>query len=600
MFQNIKTLSAAIGKRLRIDVVDNTITPSEKLNAKTNLGLNFVDNTSDVDKPVSTAQQIALDNYLAQAESYSEALIQALISVSPSTLDTFNELANAIGNDPNFSSTILDLIAKRVRFDIDTQNLSSTEKLNARKNIGLENWDADAFNALAKLPISRGGTNSNAALNNNRIIVSVLGSIVEHSVQQNKRISVYDMNGLPSGYDDFVRDESGNVGIGTNSPVVKLQIDGAMLVDGLRSNDIAIGTYDFWAGLVNEIQTNFNGTGKHLILQFTNGGNVGVGTNAPIAPLNVRGANNKSQFVNQSSDGTGHIAVLSYSQGNQQIYFDAVYDNGTIAQHSKSFAIVNFDGQLRFQGNQGLTPGVAFGYENILVLDIASRGVGIGGNGLNPTSRLDVVGNTSSLNQFRLREGVAFIGSHLSGDVLHDIDKTFKIVTARGVKESILTSLWKQFVNKNSAIANVETSILSTSSIQFEGDRNISANHYQLGKTFDFNVIGTYTLTDDPITATFFIYIGATKIRTITLPALGIVTALRWELNFKTIQTTATTKQTLGTLIINTDDTNAIRVALPINSTTGFPTGLFDLKAVSDLATNSFLPSVNYATLKIE
>ena len=147
MFQNIRTLAAAIGKRLRIDVVDNTITLIEKQNAKTNLGLELVDNTSDLSKPVSVLQQTAIDSSLTSAEAYAESLIQSLINTSPATLDTLNELATAIGNDPNFTITITNALAKRVRFDIDNQTLNSTEKLNARKNIGLDTWDADAISA---------------------------------------------------------------------------------------------------------------------------------------------------------------------------------------------------------------------------------------------------------------------------------------------------------------------------------------------------------------------------------------------------------------------------------------------------------------------
>jgi len=53
------------------------------------------------------------------------------------------------------------------------------------------------------LPIANGGTNSATVLSNNRIIVSVAGAIVEHSVQTAGFVSFYGATGLPSGNSDF-------------------------------------------------------------------------------------------------------------------------------------------------------------------------------------------------------------------------------------------------------------------------------------------------------------------------------------------------------------------------------------------------------------
>jgi len=54
-----------------------------------------IDNTSDVNKPVSNATVTAI-----------ALAISNLVSSSPATLDTLNELATALGNDPNFATTI--------------------------------------------------------------------------------------------------------------------------------------------------------------------------------------------------------------------------------------------------------------------------------------------------------------------------------------------------------------------------------------------------------------------------------------------------------------------------------------------------------------
>lgn len=108
------------------------------LTAKVNLGLSNVDNTTDANKPISSATQAALNlkaplaspaltgiptapkpalgtntNQLAPT-SFVHDTITALINASPETLNTLNELAAALGNDPNFATTVANALALRV------------------------------------------------------------------------------------------------------------------------------------------------------------------------------------------------------------------------------------------------------------------------------------------------------------------------------------------------------------------------------------------------------------------------------------------------------------------------------------------------------
>jgi hypothetical protein len=64
------------------------------------------------------------------------AAIAALVASSPSTLDTLNEIAAALGNDPAFSTTILTALGKRLRFDA-VQSLSSGDITQALTNLGI-------------------------------------------------------------------------------------------------------------------------------------------------------------------------------------------------------------------------------------------------------------------------------------------------------------------------------------------------------------------------------------------------------------------------------------------------------------------------------
>ena len=63
---------------------------------KSQVGLGNVDNTSDVSKPVSTAQQKAIDDAYANSNYYTDEKIADLIGGAPSTLDTLKEIADAM------------------------------------------------------------------------------------------------------------------------------------------------------------------------------------------------------------------------------------------------------------------------------------------------------------------------------------------------------------------------------------------------------------------------------------------------------------------------------------------------------------------------
>lgn len=102
---------------------------------RTAIGLGSVDNTSDAGKPVSTAQQTALDlkanlagptftgvpaaptaapgtnTTQLSTTAFVAAAIAALVNSSPSALDTLKELSDALGADANFSTTITNLLS---------------------------------------------------------------------------------------------------------------------------------------------------------------------------------------------------------------------------------------------------------------------------------------------------------------------------------------------------------------------------------------------------------------------------------------------------------------------------------------------------------
>ncbi|MBC2722349.1 hypothetical protein [Desulfosporosinus sp.] len=66
-------------------------------------------------KETPSGAQSKADTALANANSYTDTKVAALVDSSPGTLDTLNELAAALGDDPNFSTTITNMVAARTK-----------------------------------------------------------------------------------------------------------------------------------------------------------------------------------------------------------------------------------------------------------------------------------------------------------------------------------------------------------------------------------------------------------------------------------------------------------------------------------------------------
>lgn len=145
------TLAGALTKANNLSDLTNVGT------AKTNLGLNNVDNTSDVNKPVSTAQQSAInlrvpltyldtdtaltansDTKIATQKATKAAIaaaIAGLINSAPGALDTLNELAASLGNDPNFATTVTNTMALKLAISNNLSDLQNAST--ALTNLGL-------------------------------------------------------------------------------------------------------------------------------------------------------------------------------------------------------------------------------------------------------------------------------------------------------------------------------------------------------------------------------------------------------------------------------------------------------------------------------
>lgn len=78
------------------------------------LGLGNVDNTSDANKPVSTATATAIATAKSEAIADATSQVSALISGAPAAMNTLDELAAALGDDANFAASVTTSLGLKV------------------------------------------------------------------------------------------------------------------------------------------------------------------------------------------------------------------------------------------------------------------------------------------------------------------------------------------------------------------------------------------------------------------------------------------------------------------------------------------------------
>lgn len=112
-FSNVKVGTTTIAADTTTDTVEfvagtNVVITPDATNDKITIALgSAVETTTGAQTKATTAE--------TNAKAYADTKVAALVNSSPGTLDTLNELATALGDDPNFATTITNLINARTR-----------------------------------------------------------------------------------------------------------------------------------------------------------------------------------------------------------------------------------------------------------------------------------------------------------------------------------------------------------------------------------------------------------------------------------------------------------------------------------------------------
>jgi hypothetical protein len=109
-------------------------------------------------KETTSGAQTKANTAEANAKAYTDTKVASLVSSSPATLDTLNELATALGNDPNFSTTVTNLIGTKetpagAQAKVDTHAGDTTKHITAAErttwNASTKKYSANVGNASA-------------------------------------------------------------------------------------------------------------------------------------------------------------------------------------------------------------------------------------------------------------------------------------------------------------------------------------------------------------------------------------------------------------------------------------------------------------------
>ena len=95
-----------------------------------------------------TAASGSNDTQLATT-AFVKAAVAALVNGSPAALDTLQELAKALGNDPNFSTTVLNALAGKLAKDQNGADISDKSKF--RENVGLVTQSSDTDSTASRV-----------------------------------------------------------------------------------------------------------------------------------------------------------------------------------------------------------------------------------------------------------------------------------------------------------------------------------------------------------------------------------------------------------------------------------------------------------------
>jgi hypothetical protein len=408
---DVSITSPASGAVLRYDGASWT----DYVLSKSDVGLSNVDNTSDANKPVSTAQAAA-DAAVASAAS-SDATSKANAAQAAAI-----QRANHTGTQPASTITGLAAVATSGSYnDLSNKpNVISQADADARYVNITGDTMTGALTATA-VTASSSGLYSVDGTTNCRIIaaagISYFGATSNNSVhlQANNQSHVVI---LPSG----------NVGIGTTSPGAKLHVAGSgqgIFIEDTGANRAVLGLYAFnnelriqGTAYVNAAQPLTVWTANAERMRIDANGNVGIGTTSPSARLDVRTNTANDGILLASSTSNLQIRALNGQGANNGIVqandSGIIYTGGTV--NTGAFVIAPWNNAtcgLRMDANGNVGIGTASPTTRLDVAAVSTIASGTWAGGTDFVRLLAASGSAFSEQAIAFQEAGTNVGAKI-------------------------------------------------------------------------------------------------------------------------------------------------------------------------------------------
>ncbi len=298
--------------------------------------------------PTTTTQSAGNNTTRIATTSFVETALSNLIDSAPNTMNTLNEIAAALGDDPTFTTTVNNAIALKAplaspTFTGDAVFDTTTLKVDATNNrVGIGTASPNY-----KLEINHTGADTYALVLNDEDTVSNATGLYLRSTSEG-RISfgsgaALTFAGAGGGSERMRIDSSGKVGIGTASPANLLHVTssgstpfatqrdvnsgGFAMLQGKMGDSASTTAGHVYTALVAGIEDNTNGAedGYFAVevseggsgsekLRIKSDGNVGIGTTSPDTELTIVGGIKVSQSALTDSITMSVNTSSSYAQ----------------------------------------------------------------------------------------------------------------------------------------------------------------------------------------------------------------------------------------------------------------------------------------------